>query len=175
MRADAPACNAANDVVESRRVVITGPGGEREEVIATETGPNTGVFRNLVGFPTVKAVAVNNDGRLQTAGSAVVTANYTDPDDSTDRSVATAQMIVSGSGKVIAQISAARGEPYGKRCRKQERFDDSGVHVLPFMRSAVRTAAWRERVTRLFQAPAARVTGVTSSRRAAPNRRTGRG
>lgn len=44
LRANAPACNAVADVVEQRTVVITGPTGEREEAIATETGPNTGIF-----------------------------------------------------------------------------------------------------------------------------------
>ncbi|MGZ5642122.1 MAG: SdrD B-like domain-containing protein [Usitatibacter sp.] len=44
LRADAASCNAAPDVVESRLVTITGPDGEREEITATETGPNTGIF-----------------------------------------------------------------------------------------------------------------------------------
>lgn len=44
LRADAASCNADDAVVERRRVVLTGPDGEREEVIATETGPATGVF-----------------------------------------------------------------------------------------------------------------------------------
>lgn len=43
-RADAPSCNALADVIERRTIIITGPNGEREEIIATETGPNTGVF-----------------------------------------------------------------------------------------------------------------------------------
>ncbi len=44
LRANAASCNAAPNEIESRTVVITGPGGEREEVIAVETGPNTGIF-----------------------------------------------------------------------------------------------------------------------------------
>ncbi len=44
LRADAAACNADPAVAESRLVVITGPGGESEQVIAVETGPNTGIF-----------------------------------------------------------------------------------------------------------------------------------
>ena len=44
LRAKAPSCNADPAIIERRTVVITGPNGEREEVIATETGPNTGVF-----------------------------------------------------------------------------------------------------------------------------------
>lgn len=44
LRADAAACNTDPAVVDSRIVVITGPGGEREEVTAVETGANTGIF-----------------------------------------------------------------------------------------------------------------------------------
>ena len=44
LRADAATCNVLPDVAESRTIVITGPGGEREEAVATETGPNTGIF-----------------------------------------------------------------------------------------------------------------------------------
>ncbi|HXN14891.1 MAG TPA: SdrD B-like domain-containing protein, partial [Usitatibacter sp.] len=44
LRADAAACVATPLVVESRPVVITGPNGEREELVALETGPGTGIF-----------------------------------------------------------------------------------------------------------------------------------
>lgn len=44
LRADAPSCNANPTVIERRTIIITGPNGEREEIIATETGPNTGMF-----------------------------------------------------------------------------------------------------------------------------------
>ena len=44
LRANAPSCNADPTVIERRTVIITGPNGEREEIIATETGPDTGLF-----------------------------------------------------------------------------------------------------------------------------------
>lgn len=44
IRASAPSCNAVPDVIERRTIIITGPNGEREEIIAIETGPNTGIF-----------------------------------------------------------------------------------------------------------------------------------
>jgi uncharacterized repeat protein (TIGR01451 family) len=44
LRANAPSCNADPTVIERRTIIITGPNGEREEIIATETGPNTGMF-----------------------------------------------------------------------------------------------------------------------------------
>jgi uncharacterized repeat protein (TIGR01451 family) len=44
LRADAPSCNADPTAVERRTISITGPNGEHEEVVAVETGPNTGIF-----------------------------------------------------------------------------------------------------------------------------------
>ncbi len=44
IRANAPTCNALPDIIERRTIIITGPNGEREEIIAIETGPNTGIF-----------------------------------------------------------------------------------------------------------------------------------
>ena len=44
LRANAPSCNQDPTIIERRTIVITGPNGEREEIIAVETGPNTGMF-----------------------------------------------------------------------------------------------------------------------------------
>ncbi len=58
LRANAPSCNADPTVIERRTIVITGPNGEREEIIAIETGPNTGMFvaeRLDIRFPPVIA------------------------------------------------------------------------------------------------------------------------
>ncbi|MGZ5749973.1 MAG: SdrD B-like domain-containing protein [Usitatibacter sp.] len=44
LRADAASCNADPTAAESRTVVLTGANGEREELTAVESGPNTGVF-----------------------------------------------------------------------------------------------------------------------------------
>ena len=44
LRADAPSCNADPTTIEHRTIAITGPNGEHEEVVAVETGPDTGVF-----------------------------------------------------------------------------------------------------------------------------------
>ncbi|MCY7304600.1 MAG: carboxypeptidase regulatory-like domain-containing protein, partial [Rhodoferax sp.] len=44
LRANAPSCNADPTVIERRTIIITGPNGEREEIIAIETGPDTGMF-----------------------------------------------------------------------------------------------------------------------------------
>ncbi|MBX3673919.1 MAG: DUF11 domain-containing protein [Burkholderiales bacterium] len=66
LRADAPSCNAAPGAIETRTIVITGPGGEREEVTATETGADTGVFlapRLPVRAPPVAAGDATLQGR----------------------------------------------------------------------------------------------------------------
>ncbi|MBL8514810.1 MAG: DUF11 domain-containing protein, partial [Betaproteobacteria bacterium] len=44
LRANAPSCNADPTVIERRTIVITGPNGEREEIIATETAADSGIF-----------------------------------------------------------------------------------------------------------------------------------
>lgn len=53
LRANAGSCNQQPDVIERRTVIITGPNGEREEIIVVETGPNTGVFE-AAGLPVRK-------------------------------------------------------------------------------------------------------------------------
>ncbi len=46
LEARAPGCNVLPTVVETRTIVITSsPSGDAEDYVATETGPNTGVFR----------------------------------------------------------------------------------------------------------------------------------
>ncbi|MBC7622756.1 MAG: DUF11 domain-containing protein, partial [Aeromicrobium sp.] len=60
----ASACNAQPDVIERRTIVITGPNGEREELVAVETGPNTNIFA-APAMPTSRASVVAGDGVLQ--------------------------------------------------------------------------------------------------------------
>ena len=45
LRANAPSCNSDPTVIERRTIIITGPNGEREELIAIETGVDTGIFQ----------------------------------------------------------------------------------------------------------------------------------
>jgi large repetitive protein len=61
LRANAPSCNQLPDVIERRTIIITGANGEREEIIAVETGPNTGIFE-ASGLPVRKppVIAGNN-------------------------------------------------------------------------------------------------------------------
>ncbi len=64
IRANAPSCNAIPDVIERRTIIITGPNGEREELIAIETGPNTGFFDASISvrLPPVAAGNGNLEG-----------------------------------------------------------------------------------------------------------------
>ncbi len=64
LRADARSCNARADAVETRTIVVTGPGGEREELVATETGPDTGIFV-ATPLPVANPPATPLDRRLQ--------------------------------------------------------------------------------------------------------------
>jgi len=59
IRANAASCNAVPDVIERRTIIITGPNGEREEIIAIETGPNTGIFDASIPVRLPPAVPAN--------------------------------------------------------------------------------------------------------------------
>jgi large repetitive protein len=63
LRANAPSCNAIPDVIETRLIIITGPNGEREEIVSTETGPNTGIFD--ASIPVRLPPVIAQDGFLQ--------------------------------------------------------------------------------------------------------------
>ncbi|NIO00035.1 MAG: hypothetical protein GTN93_18705, partial [Anaerolineae bacterium] len=53
--------------------------GDSEELTLTETGVDTGVFRNAEGLPsTSSGAATSGNGRLRTAGGNVITAVYVD-------------------------------------------------------------------------------------------------
>jgi uncharacterized repeat protein (TIGR01451 family)/fimbrial isopeptide formation D2 family protein len=63
IRANAPSCNAVPDIIETRLIIITGPNGEREEIVSIETGPNTGVFD--ASIPVRLPPVIAGDGFLQ--------------------------------------------------------------------------------------------------------------
>ncbi len=70
--------------------VTSANGGDSEDLTLTETGNDTGVFRNTSGLPLGLGTATNDDGTLTIAGSDTLTASYTDDDDATDTSSDTA-------------------------------------------------------------------------------------
>ncbi|MBI3893814.1 MAG: hypothetical protein HY303_20020, partial [Candidatus Wallbacteria bacterium] len=83
--------------------------GDSETLQLRETGVNTGIFRNLLGFPSVVGLAVT-DNRLESAGGSTITANYTDPTDRNDFSFDLATMFVTpGAQQPVLQITDAAG------------------------------------------------------------------
>lgn len=95
--------NADNSMPDTVTVTVTASitGDSETGVILTETGNNTGVFRNLVGIPSEIDVATIDDGTLQLAGASVMSALYVDADDASDVSTATATL-------QVPQVSAAQ-------------------------------------------------------------------
>ncbi len=66
LRANAASCNQDPLAVESRIIVITGPNGEREEIVARETGVNSGIFQTT-GLPVRRQTVVAGDVILEGA------------------------------------------------------------------------------------------------------------
>lgn len=63
-KATGPSCNLLPDMIENRIILITGANGEQEELVAIETGSNTGIFVTsgvLVHRPPIVA----GNGRLE--------------------------------------------------------------------------------------------------------------
>ncbi len=82
-----PDINSNAAVVETVGVdVVNNATGELEQIILTETGPNTGVFTGTL--PSIAGVAgTNNDGVLNVEGGDTVTASYTDQIDAVGNTV----------------------------------------------------------------------------------------
>ena len=81
--------NRDASVVETVRVALGDRStGDRETLMLTETGPDSGLFALAAALPTVAGAAVPQDGILQTAAGARVTAQYVDADRPLDNSLA---------------------------------------------------------------------------------------
>ena len=78
--------------------------GDRETLVLTETGPNTGVFTGYL--PTIASGAAAGDGHLLVTTDCHLTASYTDQDDGSDTVVDAA--MVDPYGKVF---NSATGDP----------------------------------------------------------------
>jgi hypothetical protein len=86
--------NTDSSLVETISVSVSdSETGDSEELTLTETGVDTGVFRNTEGLPsTSSGAASSGNGRLRTAGGNIVTAVYVD-DGEADTTSDTATMI----------------------------------------------------------------------------------
>ncbi len=100
VQVEAGSCNTKSDTVETVAVGITSAlTGDRETFTATETGPNSGVFRILPSVPTQDAAAhpaTAGDNVMQVLERDTLTAEVTDCNGSTAR----AEILVDPSGVV---------------------------------------------------------------------------
>ncbi len=72
--------------------------GDSETLTLTETGNDTGVFRNTTALPSNdNATGAPGNGILETQAGNTIKASYTDPDYSADKSSDTATMLALGS------------------------------------------------------------------------------
>jgi len=85
--------NTDSSLAETISVSVSDPAGDSEELILTETGVDTGVFRNTAGLSSVSGSGSSGDGTLNTAGGNMITAVYVD-DGEADTTSDTATMIV---------------------------------------------------------------------------------
>ena len=89
VRVNDPDQNANSSVAEILSAVVTSSSGDSEVVVMTETGTNTGVFTACITTSTNSGAGTNNGVLLAPVG-ALLTLSYTDPNDSSDTSSATA-------------------------------------------------------------------------------------
>jgi hypothetical protein len=85
--------NTDSNSAQTVSVVITcAASGDSETITLTETGNNTGVFRNTTGIASALPPATQENGIIETAGGSEIVATYTDNDDPSDTSNDTATM-----------------------------------------------------------------------------------
>ncbi len=79
---------------------------DSEALTLTETGNNTGIFRNTTGLTiNTDNAATNNNSTLETKDAATITASYTDPDDSPTDSSSDTATINASTGIISLSIS----------------------------------------------------------------------
>ncbi len=58
--------------------------GDAETAVLSETGTDSGIFRNMIGLPLTEGSSSNGNGTLEASDPDTVTASYTDPTDPAD-------------------------------------------------------------------------------------------
>ena len=86
--------NAA--VVQTIPATVTSSAGDLQNIILTETGPGTGIYTNSL-VTTTSGPGTNNDGILYAPASSTLTASYTNPNNASYSSSATATVLPAGS------------------------------------------------------------------------------
>jgi hypothetical protein len=84
--------------------------GDSQRLTLTETGADTGVFRNTVGLPSTLDPGASDDGTLNTGIGSTITAEYTDDDDPGDSFSATALMLSPSTLSTISFTDSGGGE-----------------------------------------------------------------
>jgi hypothetical protein len=85
--------NTDSSLAETISVTVTdSETGDEETLTLTETGVDTGLFRNTEGLPSTSEAGSSGDGTLNTAGGSIITAVYVD-DAEADTTSDTATMI----------------------------------------------------------------------------------
>jgi hypothetical protein len=86
-------------------------GSDLETLTLTETGPATGIFRNLVGLRVAHIIgsATHESTRLELTGSGVVTASYVDAQDASDTASDTAAASVTPIAAPVPGSSGGGG------------------------------------------------------------------
>ncbi|MBI4867416.1 MAG: hypothetical protein HY816_10745 [Candidatus Wallbacteria bacterium] len=98
-----PDRNSSSSSAQELPVVVSvDTTGDRENLTLRETGNDSGIFRNTAGVAFLLAARSDNDGKLQVTAGAVLRANYTDPQDASDVTSATATV----SGQQAASQTA---------------------------------------------------------------------
>ncbi len=90
--------------------VVDGITGDLEVLTLTETGNSTGIFRNTTGLATVLGARSDNNGILETANLANLSANYQDNDSSGDTSFSFAGMRLASTNSTT-RFTLADGTP----------------------------------------------------------------
>jgi uncharacterized repeat protein (TIGR01451 family) len=105
--------NLDSSAVEPLTAIVTSSTGDSESVTLTETGTNSGVFAACVSSSASSGAGTNN-GVLNAPAGSVITLSYTDPNDPTDQSTATATILppagVASLSVTKTLISPANGQ-----------------------------------------------------------------
>ena len=81
--------------------------GDTETITLTETGNNTGVFRNTVGLLSAIASSTNENSLIEATEGATITADYTDNDDAGDTASDTSTLVNNQTPAAIELTNAS--------------------------------------------------------------------
>ncbi len=111
--------NTNAETNETVTVSVTTSNGDSEELILTETGPNTGIFGGIIQtFNETTPVA--DDGRISVVNGSVVTATYYDASSDTNKSATTTAVLPDdgGTDPELTPSSGGGGCTYNPNSKK---------------------------------------------------------